>query len=115
MDDGADENTATSSSVRVIRHLETRELDCHLTILSRALLINTLKAANGITVTNLLAQNHWGLARLLHSARLRQVCDSISFPLSEPCMGHCTWARHCQGLLHVQAGHGVCLKVSKCP
>ncbi|BDA45983.1 hypothetical protein COCOBI_08-0750 [Coccomyxa sp. Obi] len=55
MDIEADEYGAPSSSEKALRHLETRVPDSYLTILSRALLINSLEKFNAATVTNFLA------------------------------------------------------------
>lgn len=60
----ADENAAPSSLERVIRHLETRVLDCNLSILGRALLISTLEEAHEATVPALLALSPTGFAQL---------------------------------------------------
>ncbi|BDA45985.1 hypothetical protein COCOBI_08-0770 [Coccomyxa sp. Obi] len=62
MDVDADENAAPSSSERVHRHLETRVPECYLSILGRALLINSLGGANEAQITGLLTLSPLGVA-----------------------------------------------------
>lgn len=64
MDIDADKIAAPSSSEKVLRYLETAVPDCHmdLTVLGRALLINSHGKANEEEVTDLLEQSLLDLA-----------------------------------------------------
>ncbi|BDA45984.1 hypothetical protein COCOBI_08-0760 [Coccomyxa sp. Obi] len=60
----ADENAAPSSQERILKHLETTVPDCNLTILGRALLINSYGGANEAQITGLLTLSPLGVARV---------------------------------------------------